>query len=167
MSCSKPTLESVQPLPDFLPPTQALETSGHVLAERKVRLPLNGDPVIVVDPAEVPQLEVTCQRGRLTAGTWADIVILDLEDSVVESGKAAARAAIAEFLAARSEEERARLWVRVNPLDGEWTAQDLAAIMPARPVPESMDSVNLSIRVEVVGPAGPTTSLPTGSTGPT
>ncbi|MCP2018890.1 MAG: CoA ester lyase [Erythrobacter sp.] len=63
----------------------------------------------------------------------ADIVLFDLEDAVVESGKASARAAIAEFLAGKSAEERARLWVRINPLDGEWTADDLAAIMPARP----------------------------------
>tara|TARA_A100001391_G_scaffold50188_1_gene30468 strand:+ start:341 stop:1234 length:894 start_codon:yes stop_codon:yes gene_type:complete len=63
----------------------------------------------------------------------ADIVIFDLEDAVVESGKADARAAIADFLGSKSGQERARLWVRVNPLDGEWTADDLAAIMPARP----------------------------------
>ena len=63
----------------------------------------------------------------------ADIVIFDLEDAVIESGKPAARAAIAEFLGSKNEQERARLWVRVNPLDGEWTADDLAAIMPARP----------------------------------
>ena len=36
-----------------------------------------------------------------------------------------------------------------------------------RPVLPSMVSVNLSMRVEVVGPAGPTTSSRTGSTGPT
>ncbi|MBX7484148.1 HpcH/HpaI aldolase/citrate lyase family protein [Qipengyuania qiaonensis] len=63
----------------------------------------------------------------------ADIVIFDLEDAVVESGKADARMAIAEFLNGRSDAERARLWVRVNPLDGAWTADDLAAIMPACP----------------------------------
>ena len=63
----------------------------------------------------------------------ADIVILDLEDAVVESGKADARAAIAEFLEDKDEAERARLWVRVNPLDGELTADDLAVVMPARP----------------------------------
>lgn len=63
----------------------------------------------------------------------ADIVIFDLEDSVVESGKESARAAIADFLNGRSDEERARLWVRVNPLDGAWTADDLAVVMPARP----------------------------------
>jgi citrate lyase subunit beta/citryl-CoA lyase len=37
-----------------------------------------------------------------------------------------------DFLAARPE-GRERLWVRVNPLDGPYTLDDLAAIMPARP----------------------------------
>ncbi len=63
----------------------------------------------------------------------ADIAIFDLEDAVVESGKADARIAIAEFLRDKTDAERARLWVRVNPLDGAWTADDLAAIIPARP----------------------------------
>ena len=63
----------------------------------------------------------------------ADIVILDLEDAVVESGKADARNAIAELLRSKDEAHRARLWVRVNPLDGKWTADDLAIVMPARP----------------------------------
>ncbi|MEE8230239.1 MAG: CoA ester lyase [Qipengyuania citrea] len=63
----------------------------------------------------------------------ADIVIFDLEDAVVESGKEGARASIAEFLSGKSEDERARLWVRINPLDGPWAADDLAAVIPARP----------------------------------
>ena len=42
----------------------------------------------------------------------ADIVILDLEDAVVESGKADARNAIAELLRSKDEAQRARLWVR-------------------------------------------------------
>jgi citrate lyase subunit beta / citryl-CoA lyase len=62
----------------------------------------------------------------------ADIVLLDLEDAVAESEKATARGMIAEFVAGRSA-DRARLWVRVNPLDGPHTLADLAAIMPARP----------------------------------
>ncbi|QYJ06802.1 HpcH/HpaI aldolase/citrate lyase family protein [Qipengyuania flava] len=74
----------------------------------------------------------TKKMTKATEGD-ADVVIFDLEDSVVASGKEDARAAIAESLGSRSEEERARLWVRINPLDGEWTAQDLAVIMPARP----------------------------------
>ena len=65
------------------------------------------------------------------ASGLADIVLIDLEDSVVPQAKAAAREAAAEFIASR--DDRHRLWVRVNPLDGEWTAPDLDAIMPARP----------------------------------
>ena len=40
-------------------------------------------------------------------------------------------------------------------------------IIAMRPVCASIISVNLSMRVAVVGPAGPTTSSLTGSTGPT
>lgn len=62
----------------------------------------------------------------------ADVVLLDLEDAVTVENKPAARALVHDFLAGR-DEGRARLWVRVNPLDGPHTLADLAAIMPARP----------------------------------
>lgn len=63
----------------------------------------------------------------------ADIVIFDLEDAVAEDAKGGAREAIRAFLTARSDAERERLWVRVNPLDGPHTADDLDAIMPVGP----------------------------------
>lgn len=63
----------------------------------------------------------------------ADIVIFDLEDAVTEANKPSARKTVAGFLHGRTDEERARLWVRVNPLDGNWTATDLAATMPGQP----------------------------------
>jgi citrate lyase subunit beta/citryl-CoA lyase len=69
---------------------------------------------------------------KAAAGT-ADIVILDLEDAVAEDGKPKAREMIAAFLADRPQEDRSRLWVRVNPLDGPHTLADLAAVIPARP----------------------------------
>lgn len=69
---------------------------------------------------------------KAAAGT-ADIVILDLEDAVTEDGKPKAREMIAAFLADRPQEDRSRLWVRVNPLDGPHTLADLAAVIPARP----------------------------------
>lgn len=62
----------------------------------------------------------------------ADVVLFDLEDSVTETNKPAARGAIRDFLEAQSE-GRARLWVRINPLDGPHALADLAAVMPARP----------------------------------
>lgn len=62
----------------------------------------------------------------------ADVVIFDLEDAVAEENKPAARASVCDFLRANPA-DRARLWVRVNPLDGPHTAHDLAAIMPGKP----------------------------------
>ena len=65
----------------------------------------------------------------------ADAVILDLEDAVAAEAKPRARALVAEFIAARDHvgKRRPQLWVRVNPFDSGLTADDLAAIVPARP----------------------------------
>lgn len=62
----------------------------------------------------------------------ADIVLIDLEDAVAPDAKAAARPMVHDFLKAHPE-QRARLWVRINPFDGPHTLLDLAAIMPAQP----------------------------------
>src|SRR5438445_517171 len=40
------------------------ESGGDILSEGEARLPLDRDVVVVVDPAEVVQTEVTGQRGR-------------------------------------------------------------------------------------------------------
>ena len=61
----------------------------------------------------------------------ADIALLDLEDSVAPENKAAAREAVIEALA--SAPDRARVWVRVNPLSSDWAIDDLDAIVSARP----------------------------------
>lgn len=66
------------------------------------------------------------------ADSAADIALFDLEDAVATENKPLARQIVHDFLAARPE-GRERLWVRVNPLDGPYTLDDLAAIMPARP----------------------------------
>ena len=62
----------------------------------------------------------------------ADIVLIDLEDAVAPDAKAAARPMVHDFIKAHPE-QRSRLWVRINPLDGPHTLLDLAAIMPAHP----------------------------------
>lgn len=62
----------------------------------------------------------------------ADVVVLDLEDSVPPDAKDAARANVAAALSAPRRAE-GRLYVRVNPLDGAWCEGDLAAVLPARP----------------------------------
>ena len=65
------------------------------------------------------------------AGSEADIAIFDLEDAVAPEMKPGARKMVAEALAGA--DDRARLWVRINPLDTDMPLADLAAIMPAGP----------------------------------
>jgi citrate lyase subunit beta/citryl-CoA lyase len=66
------------------------------------------------------------------ADSAADMVLFDLEDAVAPDAKPAARQMVHDMLVQRAE-GRARLWVRVNPLDGPHTLSDLVAVMPARP----------------------------------
>jgi len=68
---------------------------------------------------------------KATAGA-ADIVIFDLEDAVAEAEKPKARSMVAAFLAANAK-HRARLWVRINPIQGPHALADLAAVMPGAP----------------------------------
>lgn len=59
----------------------------------------------------------------------ADVLILDLEDSVADARKVGARATAAEFMAAHAATLGARLFVRINPLDTALAKGDLAAIV--------------------------------------
>jgi len=61
----------------------------------------------------------------------ADVLILDLEDSVAPVNKPTARATIAEML--QVPRGRQRRFVRVNSLGTSLTLEDLAAVMPHRP----------------------------------
>ena len=61
----------------------------------------------------------------------ADIALLDLEDSVVPDRKADARKMVAA--AVSGAENKARVWVRVNPLSGGLTEADLDAVMTSAP----------------------------------
>ncbi len=64
----------------------------------------------------------------------ADALILDLEDSVAPGAKLAARGQAAETLrAARAAATAKTLFVRVNAFDTGLTADDLAAVIAARP----------------------------------
>ena len=60
----------------------------------------------------------------------ADALILDLEDAVAPAAKPEARRHVAEFLNTHS---NAKLWVRINPLDGDESDRDLAAILSSHP----------------------------------
>lgn len=66
------------------------------------------------------------ERMEKALGMGADALILDLEDAVAAGAKAAARRAVREFVDMRSAD--ATLFVRVNPLDSGFIADDLAAL---------------------------------------
>jgi citrate lyase subunit beta/citryl-CoA lyase len=96
-------------------------------------------------------------RFAKAAASGADALILDLEDSVVPERKAAAREAVAAFLA------RPRMvptFVRVNPL-GRATDEDLQCIVPGKPdgivLPKAEGAVSvreLDVRLEALGGTG-------------
>lgn len=71
-------------------------------------------------------------RMAKALGLGADALILDLEDAVAPDAKPAARQAVAAFLA-QPRDHGVQLFVRINPVDGPLAAEDLAAILPARP----------------------------------
>lgn len=62
-------------------------------------------------------------------GSDADVLILDLEDSVAEARKPVAREMAAAHLAAHAASSRSALFVRINPLDTALAMPDLAAVV--------------------------------------
>jgi citrate lyase subunit beta/citryl-CoA lyase len=77
----------------------------------------------------VPAHDVRKCEKALASG--ADALILDLEDSVPDAEKARARTVCAEFVARN--QDRLRLFVRVNALSTGLTQADLDAVVRARP----------------------------------
>ncbi len=71
------------------------------------------------------------ERFSKAAASGADALILDLEDSVSAANKTKAREAIAAYL--DQPERPVPLFVRINPLDSAFTADDLAAVAGHKP----------------------------------
>jgi citrate lyase subunit beta / citryl-CoA lyase len=72
------------------------------------------------------------RKMEKAAAGRADVVLLDLEDAVATEEKPKARSSVSAFLAAHPQ-DRSRLWVRINPLQGPHALTDLAAVIPGRP----------------------------------
>ncbi|HTV96144.1 MAG TPA: CoA ester lyase [Steroidobacteraceae bacterium] len=72
------------------------------------------------------------RKTEKAAAGAADIVLLDLEDAVAEGEKPKARSMVSAFLKAHPA-QRARLWVRINPLQTAHALADLAAVIQGRP----------------------------------
>ncbi len=67
-------------------------------------------------------------------GSGADVLLIDIEDSVAASAKSAAREAVRAFLEqAVSLAQRPRLYVRINGLTTGLADADLDGVMPGRP----------------------------------
>jgi citrate lyase subunit beta/citryl-CoA lyase len=96
----------------------------------------------------------------------ADIALLDLEDSVVPERKAEARAMVAEAIAAAP--DRSRVWVRVNPLSGDWTEGDLDAVIAAGPgglfLPKAEGGHDVAAFDAMITPREKATGIASGST---
>lgn len=89
------------------------------------------------------------ERMDKALSTGADALILDLEDAVAPSAKAAARAATAAFL--QRPREGVALFVRVNPLDGPLARDDLAAVLPGEPDGIVLPKAEGAASVEALG----------------
>lgn len=72
---------------------------------------------------------------KLTRGdeVAADVLILDLEDSVAPAQKSLARQLALRYLLERKDNRSSQLWVRINPIDTGDALADLAEVMPGRP----------------------------------
>lgn len=98
----------------------------------------------------------------------ADILVLDLEDAVMPERKAAARGLVAEFLGQHAESERARIWVRINPVDHPDAGADLGAVMPLAPggimLPKSRSPADVEALAQRIGHYEAEHDFPVGST---
>jgi citrate lyase subunit beta/citryl-CoA lyase len=99
-------------------------------------------------------------------GGEADAIILDLEDSVTEANKPAARGMVASALD-ESRDTKAQLWVRINPLDSGLAEADLAAIIGAWPfgvmVPKTESGADIAKLASMLEAEEAAQNVPTGT----
>jgi citrate lyase subunit beta / citryl-CoA lyase len=98
-------------------------------------------------------------RMEKALASGADALILDLEDAVAPAAKPEARRAVAAFLAAN---RQARIWIRVNPLDGAEIDRDLAAVLSGHPdgivLPKAEGGVSVAELARRLGERGNATA---------
>jgi citrate lyase subunit beta/citryl-CoA lyase len=102
-------------------------------------------------------------------GAGADVLILDLEDSIAPDAKAKARAIVRDFLRSLSRDEpRPRLYVRVNALDTGLIDDDLDAVFAGTPegimLPKSAGGADVIALGAKLAPREAIAGLPDGST---
>jgi len=105
-------------------------------------------------------------------GLGADVVVVDLEDAVAPPAKEAARRKAGRFLEIHRTQvlagDRHGRWVRINPLDGPFWRDDLAAVMPGVPhgimVPKASGPEQLRMLAAELYELEQRCGVPTGST---
>ena len=107
------------------------------------------------------------RKQQKALGSGADVLLIDLEDSVAPAAKAAARTITAAFLAAHAaDSDRPKLYVRVNDLESGLTRDDLAAIMPPRPdgimLPKANSGADISALARMMDETGSDTAAHAG-----
>lgn len=81
----------------------------------------------------------------------ADVIIIDLEDSVAPENKPAARSMTAEYLNSLDDAGKHRAWVRINPLTSPEAGADLGAVMPRGPVGIVLPKATSPRDIEILG----------------
>lgn len=105
-------------------------------------------------------------------GFGADVVVVDLEDSVAADAKPAARTLAQGWLKAHRQQvvsgSTSQRWVRINPLDSLLWREDLAAVMPAAPtgilVPKAQGPEQLRMLAAELYELEQRNGVPTGTT---
>lgn len=67
------------------------------------------------------------------ADSGADVIVLDLEDSVAAERRTTARGLICEYLRSHPRRSEQKLWVRINPLSTEPALADLVGVIAGGP----------------------------------
>lgn len=105
------------------------------------------------------------------AGTTADVIIVDLEDSVTPGNKPRARELAAQWLSTHRRqvtERRLGRWARINALDSALWRDDLVAIMAGAPdgimLPKSMGPESVQQLAAELYELEQRNGIPTGST---
>lgn len=105
------------------------------------------------------------ERFSKAEASGADAVILDLEDSVPDQDKAMARESVIKWMQERPQ-TGVSLWIRINSLQSKWLAEDLRAVMQARPdgvlLPKCAGSDDVVALGEMLSQGESVAGLPTG-----
>lgn len=89
-------------------------------------------------------------RFAKALASGAGAVIIDLEDAVPLAEKVAARQALLSFWSSLASDQRARLLVRINPVQSEFFAQDLTLMQALKPAGIMLAKAERALDLEAI-----------------